>query len=97
MVRFGYACINMELQETRGIQTSRGMIKRTWQQKGISYASQLALQNCRDLIEVVRWNNEHGIKVFRITSCLFPWASEYSIDDLPDIEAIADALATVGR
>jgi len=96
MVRLGYACINMELQEKRGIQTSRGMIKRTFQQKGITYASQLALQNCKDLIEVVRWNNARGVKVFRVTSCLFPWASEYSIDDLPDIEEISRALATVG-
>lgn len=86
----------MELQE-RGIQTSRGMIKRTFQQKGISYASELALQNCRDLIQIVKWNNTNGIKVFRITSCLFPWASEYNIDDLPDIEAISRALAEVGR
>lgn len=97
MVRLGYACINMELQESRGIQTSRGMIKRTFMQKGISYASELALQNCKDLIEVIKWNNDHGIKVFRVTSCLFPWASEYNIDDLPDIEEISLALATVGR
>jgi len=96
LVRLGYACINMGLQETRGIQTSRTMIKRTFQQKGIAYASQLALQNCRDLIEVVKWNNENGVKVFRITSCLFPWASEYNIDDMPDIEGIAAALAEVG-
>jgi len=96
MVRLGYACINMELQETRGIQCSRSMIRRTFDQKGVSYASQLALQNCRDLVEVVKWNNSHGIKVFRITSCLFPWASEYNIDDLPDIEGIAAALAEVG-
>jgi len=96
MIRLGYACINMELQETRGIQCSRSMIRRTFDQKGISYASQLALQNCRDLIEVVKWNNANGIKVFRVTSCLFPWASEYNIDDLPDIEGIAAALAEVG-
>ena len=96
MVRLGYACINMELQETRGIQCSRSMIRRTFDQKGISYASQLALQNCRDLVEVVKWNNANDIKVFRITSCLFPWASEYNIDDLPDIEGIAAALAEVG-
>ncbi len=96
MVRLGYACINMELQETRGIQCSRSMIRRTFDQKGISYASQLALQNCRDLIEVVKWNNANGVKVFRVTSCLFPWASEYNIDDLPDIEGIAAALAEVG-
>jgi len=96
MIRLGYACINMELQETRGIQCSRSMIRRTFDQKGISYASQLALQNCRDLIEVVKWNNANGVKVFRVTSCLFPWASEYNIDDLPDIEGISAALAEVG-
>ncbi len=96
MIRLGYACINMELQETRGIQCSRSMIRRTFDQKGISYASQLALQNCRDLIEVVKWNNANGVKVFRVTSCLFPWASEYNIDDMPDIEGIATALAEVG-
>jgi UV DNA damage endonuclease len=73
------------------------MIKRTFQQRGAAYASELALQNCRDLIEVVKWNNDKGIKVFRITSCLFPWASEYNIEDLPDIEEISRALATVGR
>ncbi len=96
MIRLGYACINMELQETCGIQCSRSMIRRTFDQKGISYASQLALQNCRDLIEVVKWNNANGVKVFRVTSCLFPWASEYNIDDMPDIEGIAAALAEVG-
>ena len=97
MVRLGYACINMDLQEKKGIQTSRGMIKRTFLSKGPRYASELALQNCKDLIQIVRWNNENGIKVFRVTSCIFPWASEYNIDDLPDIEVIAKALAEVGR
>ena len=96
LVRLGYACINMGLQESRGIQTSRTMIRRTFDQKGPAYASQLALQNCKDLIEVVKWNNVNGVKVFRITSCLFPWASEYNIDDLPDIEGISAALAEVG-
>jgi len=97
VVRLGYACINMDLQEKKGIQTSRGMIKRTFLSKGPRYASELALQNCKDLIQIVRWNNGNGIKVFRVTSCIFPWASEYNIDDLPDIEAIAKTLAEVGR
>jgi UV DNA damage endonuclease len=87
----------MDLQEKKGIQTSRGMIKRTFLSKGPRCASELALQNCKDLIQIVRWNNENGIKVFRVTSCIFPWASEYNIDDLPDIEVIAKALAEVGR
>ena len=97
MIRLGYACINMELQEKHGVQCSRSMIRRTFVQKGINYASQLALQNCLDLEKVVKWNNQWGIKVFRVTSCLFPWASEYNIDDMPDIEEIAASLGRVGQ
>lgn len=97
MIRLGYACINMELQEKHGVQCSRSMIRRTFDQKGINYASQLALQNCLDLEKVVKWNNQWGIKVFRVTSCLFPWASEYNIDDMPDIQEIAASLGRVGQ
>jgi UV DNA damage endonuclease len=72
------------------------MIRRTFDQRGIKYASELALQNCLDLEKVVKWNNQMGVKVFRVTSCLFPWASEYNIDDMPDIEQISAALGRAG-
>jgi UV DNA damage endonuclease len=32
-----------------------------------------------------------------MTSCLFPWMSEYNIFDLPDIDAIADTMAAAGK
>ena len=51
--RFGYCCINLTLQQQKGITIGRGMIKRTFEQKGISYASELALNNVRDLIEII--------------------------------------------
>ena len=84
-IQLGYACINMTLQETKKIQCNRGMIKRTFMAKGIEYASELALSNVRGLREVIKWNNENGIKVYRMTSCLFPWFSEYDIFDLPGV------------
>ena len=96
-VNLGYACINTTLQKERKIQCNRGMIKRTWLAKGMPYASELALINANGLREVVKWNNQNGISVYRITSCLFPWMSEYSISDLPDYSRIADVLADVGR
>ena len=96
-VNLGYACINMHLQETKKIQCNRGMIKRTFKAKGLPYASELALSNVNGLREVIKWNNENGIKVYRMTSCLFPWFSEYDMFDLPDIEKIADVLADAGR
>ena len=49
---FGYACINMSLSglpKSKRITTNRSMIKRTFKQKGIDYASELGLLNSQDL------------------------------------------------
>ena len=96
MVHLGYACINMALGE-KGITTNRGMIRRTFLEKGISYASQLALQNVQGLLQILQWNVAHNIKVFRITSELFPWASEYKLEQLPDYREIRSLLEQAGR
>jgi UV DNA damage endonuclease len=96
MVNLGYACINISLGE-KGITTNRGMIRRTFLEKGIQYASQLALQNVQALLQIVEWNVANGIKVFRVTSDLFPWASEYRLEDLPDFTEIRSLLEAVGR
>tara|TARA_Y100000589_G_C27130925_1_gene620552 strand:- start:50 stop:976 length:927 start_codon:yes stop_codon:yes gene_type:complete len=98
MNHFGYACINMDLAEQKPkIYTGRSMIKRTFKEKGISHASQLGLDNCKDLATILKWNNENGFKFFRITSNLFPWCSEYSLCDMPDYEEIKDILGKAGE
>ena len=95
--RFGYACINTELQSLKPrVTCNRGMIQRTFKAKGLKYASELSLQNSSDLIKHVEWNHADGIKVFRVTSCMFPWHSEYNLTQLPDYEAIKDNLAAAG-
>src|SRR5687768_7213373 len=96
MVNLGYACINLTLHE-QGITTNRGMIRRTFLEKGIAYASELALQNVTDLLKIVAWNAAHDIRVFRVTSDLFPWASEYRLQDLPHFREIRTVLEEVGR
>ena len=73
------------------------MIKRTFEEKGIAYASELALINVTALKRIIEWNNTNNISVYRMTSCLFPWMSEYDIFDLPDIDTIADTLAAAGK
>ena len=96
-VRLGYACLNMTLQSQKPkVTCNRGMIKRTFQAKGITYASELALQNTADLVKIIRWNIANNVEVFRITSCLFPWGSEYQLEDLPDFEQISKNLALAG-
>ena len=45
--------------------SNRGAILRTFNEKGLVYISQLALQNCKDLLPIVQWNHEHNIRLFR--------------------------------
>ena len=93
--RYGYACINMALGKEK-VTTNRGCIKRTWLAKGLPHVSSLALQNCYDLLKHVEWNRDNGVQVFRMTSCLFPWHTEYELHDLPDWGAIREVLSKVG-
>ena len=99
MINLGYACINTKLSglpKSKRITTNRTMIKRTFQQKGIKYASELALANVRDLKKIIQWNEDHNIKFYRMSSEMFPWASEYNIEDLPDFEKIARIMGEAG-
>ena len=99
MINLGYACINMHfssLPKSQRITTNRSMIKRTFNQRGLSYASELALANCRDLLKILQWNEQNNIRFFRISSDVFPWASKYSLSELPDYNDICSALQVAG-
>ena len=100
MINLGYACINMTLSsgpKKSRVTTNRGMIKRTFLAKGEAYASELALQNLKDLLAILRWNKDNGISFFRMSSDIFPWASEYRIDDLPNYDFLLDAAQKAGE
>lgn len=94
---YGYCCINTTLQKSDKITTNRSMIKRTFAEKGIDYASELALANVKDLVKIINWNNRQGIKLFRISSDMFPWMSEYNLPDLPDYDKISNILRGAGK
>ena len=96
MINFGYACLNMELRD-KNIFNSRTMRKKTFEEKGLSYTSNLCLKNVRDLVTILRWNNQNDIRLFRISSEMFPWASEYELEDLPDFDEISKVLSIAGK
>jgi UV DNA damage endonuclease len=95
MSNLGYACINMTLGKKK-ITTNRSMIKKTFLKEGIDRASELGLQNTRDLVEIIKWNEQQGIKLFRITSNLFPWSSEYQLSSMPHFAPISNLLKGIG-
>jgi UV DNA damage endonuclease len=72
------------------------MIKKTFAAKGIKYAGELAEANIRDMIEIIKWNHKNGIKVYRMSSNMFPWMSEYELTDLPNWPTIQNLLKGAG-
>ena len=97
-MNLGYACINMTLSSQKPkVTTNRSMIKKTFVEKGIEYAGELGLQNARDLFTILQWNNRKGIKVFRLSSEMFPWASEYDIESSPYYKRILMVLQACGK
>jgi len=93
--RFGYACLNMTLGPKKG--GFRSMIKRTFAEKGLQHASRLTLENVETLCGIIEWNHKHGIQVYRMTSDLAPWASEYEFEQLPDWQAIRAGFEQAGK
>ncbi len=105
-MNIGYACINMQLsypqkyggkeKGVKPITTGRSMIKRTFESKGVDYASEVTLANAMDLDKIIDWNILNGYNFFRITSGLAPWKSEYEWTDLKDLKQIQMYLHSAG-
>ena len=96
MSNLGYACINTSLQANK-ITTNRTMRRKTFDTKGLDYVSELVLQNVKDLKTYIHWNNEFKIKLFRLSSQIFPWMEEYEWSDLKDWDEIANLMMEIGK
>lgn len=95
-MRIGYACLNQTLAEKK-ISVNRGMIRKTFDAKGIDYAAALIKQNLKDLLTIIRWNHAHQIRFYRLSSSMFPWMSEYELEELPGFEEIKSLLEQAGQ
>ncbi|SFK69455.1 UV-damage endonuclease [Halogranum rubrum] len=94
----GYACMNHTLRERETpLRCNRGMQRKTWQSKGLPYASDLTLKNFRDLREILAWNRDNDISFYRCTSDLVPWHSQYDLEELPDYDEIRDVARECGE
>ena len=93
-MNLGYACINMTLQKQ--VSTNRTMMKRTFEAKGMDYVSDLTLLNSRDIIKILEWNRQHGIKLFRLSSSIIPWGNNIDITQLKDYKEIKSELKKAG-
>lgn len=100
-IQLGLCCCNTMLRDY-DIYCARTMILRTIETKGLDELKRRALQNCRDLITMIQWNADNGIRIFRISSDIFPHKSNpkapsYTLDFAKDLLAQAGLLARTHR
>ncbi len=74
-MRLGYACTNITLGNTL-----RSLRLATLQAQGMIYLQSLVDENMQGLAEVLRWNREHNIFFFRLSSDLVPLGSHNAVD-----------------
>lgn len=97
----GYCCISLGINQNKKpkeqISVNRGMIKKTFEAKGLQYVSELVKQNLKDTSKIIDWNIQNNIKVYRLSSDSFPWMSHYLFKDLPDFDTIKTQLEEIGN
>ncbi len=90
-IQLGLCCLNTTLREQKPpIFASRSIVLKTFETKGIDHLKEKIIQNLRDILTMMDWNEENGIKVFRLSSELFPHKSnprapDYSYDFALDL------------
>lgn len=94
-MNLGYACICETLKKD-GITTNRSLKKATLDKKGLEYVSELALENVRDLETYLKWNHEHDILFFRMSSNIIPWGNKIDTNSLKDVDEIKEILQRCG-
>ena len=90
-IQLGLCCLNTKLREQRPpVFASRSIILKTFQEKGFDHLKLKIVQNLQDILTMMHWNEKHGIKVFRLSSELFPHfsnplAPNYSLNFAKDL------------
>ncbi len=101
MINLGYCCINLGINEglrkKDQVSVNRGMVRKTFDSKGLPYVSEIVILNLKDTLKILDWNISKGISVYRMSSDSFPWMSEYEFENLPNFKVISKLLESVGN
>ena len=96
-IQLGLCCLNTQLREKKpSVFASRSIILKTFQTKGIEHLKEKIIQNLKDILVMMDWNEENGIKVFRLSSELFPHKSNSKAPDYT-FDFAVDLLKQIGE
>jgi UV DNA damage endonuclease len=81
-IQLGLCCLNISLREKKPtIFSSRRVTLKTLEEKGIDNLKKKIINNLNDVLKMMDWNENNGIKVFRLSSEIFPHYSNKKAED----------------
>jgi UV DNA damage endonuclease len=89
--------VNADKKKKEFVTVNRGMVRRTFDAKGLPYVSELVIENLKDTLKLLEYNIKNNIYIYRMSSDSFPWMSEYEFSDLPKFPAIHTYLKLIGK
>ena len=96
-VQLGLCCMNVSLKKKEvPVYASRRIILRIIDEKGIEELKRRITLNLKDLLKMIDWNEENGIKVFRLSSELFQHKTNPKAPDY-DYDFALDLLKEIGK
>jgi UV DNA damage endonuclease len=99
-MNIGYCCIavgiNEGLKKKDFISVNRKMTQKTFNEKGLTYVSELAILNLKDCLRVLKYNLRNNILVYRMSSDMFPWFTHYNFTDLPNWDKMVIIMREIG-
>lgn len=90
-IQLGLCCLNIEMREKKPtIFSSRRVTLKTLELKGIDNLKEKIINNLKDILKLMDWNEKNGIKVFRLSSEIFSHysnskAEDYTLDFAKDL------------
>lgn len=94
-IQLGLCCLNITMKSDLGIYPSRKIIQRIIKRDGIDELKKRVTANLQDLVKMIEWNEQHGIRVFRLSSELFPHYTNPKVESYT-MEFAYDLLKQVG-
>jgi UV DNA damage endonuclease len=96
-IQLGLCCMNTVLRNQKPpVYPSRRMIIKSIEEKGIDELKSKILQNLRDVLTIMDWNEANGIKVYRLSSEMFPHKSNEKVENY-EFDFAIDLLREIGE
>ena len=81
-IQLGLCCLNITLKKQKpSVYPSRKIIMRIIERDGIDELKRRVIANLIDLKKMIHWNDENEIRVFRLSSELFPHYTNKKVEN----------------